>query len=255
MKKIGRNDPCPCGSGKKFKKCHQGREDELGFEGLEEQALQEMGKKITGLPEVTYGRSREILDSLNIKELTGSSVGVKLVDLRQYAELDLFGATHYKALEGKSGGVFINIYKTMEADPKNIYVAISKDINESTLIHELAHVLDYLGGSNLVPGTLDPIGLELGIPVEHLEHPDEFGYWLCHLEKEFNVELDADDAIIAHLYKNGLLIKGREIKEKNGLVLRTKSDRILRFLSEQSEEIDGIIRERQGYIGVAKGED
>jgi preprotein translocase subunit SecA len=25
--KVGRNDPCPCGSGKKFKKCH-GREDE-----------------------------------------------------------------------------------------------------------------------------------------------------------------------------------------------------------------------------------
>lgn len=22
MPKIGRNDPCPCGSGKKFKKCH-----------------------------------------------------------------------------------------------------------------------------------------------------------------------------------------------------------------------------------------
>jgi preprotein translocase subunit SecA len=21
-KKIGRNDPCPCGSGKKYKKCH-----------------------------------------------------------------------------------------------------------------------------------------------------------------------------------------------------------------------------------------
>ena len=21
-KKVGRNDPCPCGSGKKFKKCH-----------------------------------------------------------------------------------------------------------------------------------------------------------------------------------------------------------------------------------------
>ncbi len=27
--KIGRNDPCPCGSGKKFKKCHEGRESEL----------------------------------------------------------------------------------------------------------------------------------------------------------------------------------------------------------------------------------
>ncbi|MCX6706391.1 MAG: SEC-C metal-binding domain-containing protein [Candidatus Woesebacteria bacterium] len=24
-KKIGRNDPCPCGSGKKYKKCHMNR--------------------------------------------------------------------------------------------------------------------------------------------------------------------------------------------------------------------------------------
>ncbi len=22
MRQVGRNDPCPCGSGKKFKKCH-----------------------------------------------------------------------------------------------------------------------------------------------------------------------------------------------------------------------------------------
>jgi preprotein translocase subunit SecA len=22
MRGVGRNDPCPCGSGKKFKKCH-----------------------------------------------------------------------------------------------------------------------------------------------------------------------------------------------------------------------------------------
>ena len=28
-KKIGRNAPCPCGSGKKYKKCHLGTEDEL----------------------------------------------------------------------------------------------------------------------------------------------------------------------------------------------------------------------------------
>ncbi len=24
-KKVSRNDPCPCGSGKKFKRCHEGR--------------------------------------------------------------------------------------------------------------------------------------------------------------------------------------------------------------------------------------
>jgi preprotein translocase subunit SecA len=29
MPKVGRNDLCPCGSGKKFKYCHEGREAEL----------------------------------------------------------------------------------------------------------------------------------------------------------------------------------------------------------------------------------
>jgi len=24
-RRVGRNDPCPCGSGKKFKKCHLGK--------------------------------------------------------------------------------------------------------------------------------------------------------------------------------------------------------------------------------------
>jgi preprotein translocase subunit SecA len=27
--KVGRNEACPCGSGKKYKKCHEGKEDEL----------------------------------------------------------------------------------------------------------------------------------------------------------------------------------------------------------------------------------
>ena len=26
MKEVGRNDPCPCGSGKKYKKCHGARQ-------------------------------------------------------------------------------------------------------------------------------------------------------------------------------------------------------------------------------------
>lgn len=29
MTTVGRNDPCPCGSGLKFKRCHLGREGEL----------------------------------------------------------------------------------------------------------------------------------------------------------------------------------------------------------------------------------
>ncbi|MCW5850604.1 MAG: preprotein translocase subunit SecA [Anaerolineae bacterium] len=46
---LGRNDPCPCGSGKKFKNCHMGRETELAM------LLQQRGQK--GAPQ-TAGAGR-----------------------------------------------------------------------------------------------------------------------------------------------------------------------------------------------------
>ena len=252
--KIGRNDPCPCGSGKKFKKCHMGREDELVSEGIGE-VSEEVSAMITGLPEVNYGRSREIADDLDIQALTGNAVGIKFVDLKRYSGLSLFGSTHRKISQGRSGGGLINLYKTMKTDPNNIYLAISPDIDDSTLIHQLAHVLDYLAGSKLMPGTLDPLGFELGVPVDHLEHSEEFGYWLDYLRKRFDVQLDADDTIICYLYESGMLIKGEEIEEKNALVVRSKSDRIFKFLSEKSQEIDALIRDLPGYIGVREAKD
>ena len=30
MEKVGRNDPCPCGSGKKYKNCHQNENEASG---------------------------------------------------------------------------------------------------------------------------------------------------------------------------------------------------------------------------------
>jgi hypothetical protein len=249
MKKIGRNDPCPCGSGKKYKKCHMGKEDEMALNGLEETSLKEMGARITRLPLVHYGRSQEMIDALDVKALTGQSIGIKFVDLKKYLDLNLIGGTHPKASKGMSGGVLINLYKTLEADPNHLYIAISHDIEESTLVHELAHALDYLEGSKMMPGTLEPLSLEMGIPVDHLEHPEEYGRWLDYLAKRFDVQLDADDAIIAYLYHKGKLIKGKEIREKNGLILKSKSDGILRFLSANSEEVHALIRDLPGYIG------
>jgi hypothetical protein len=111
MKKIGRNDLCPCGSGKKFKKCHMGREDELSLDGMGD-ISNEMSAMITSLPEVSYGRSQEMKDALDIKELTGSSTGIKFVDLKEYTDLSIFGSSHPQASRGSSGGVFINLYKT-----------------------------------------------------------------------------------------------------------------------------------------------
>jgi hypothetical protein len=254
MIKIGRNEPCPCGSGKKFKKCHMGREDDLALEGIGEISV-ETSAMITALPEVTYGRSREMADALDIRELTGSSTGVRFVDLKKYSDLNIFGGSHPKASKGRSGGVFVNLYKTQKTDPENIYLALSPDIDDSTLIHELAHVLDYLGGSKLMPGALEPLGMELNVPREHLEHSEEYGYWLNYLKQKFDVQLDADDSIILYLYQNGMLIKGSEIQGGNHLILRSKSDRIMKFLSSKSQEIDALIQNLPGYIGPREAKD
>jgi len=250
MRKIGRNDPCPCGSGKKFKKCHQGKEDALFLDGFDKAGIEEMGARITRLPPVDYGRSREMADGLDMAKIIGKEVGIRFVDFEAYAAMKLFGNGFERAdSEEEKGGIFINPYKTLTADPKNVYLAISKGVDDGILIHEIAHVLDYLGGSQLVPGTLDPIALELEVPLEHLEHPEEFGHWLDYLKKKFDVSLDADDTIIAYLHENQLLIKGKEIQSRNGLILRAKSDRILRFLHEHSQELDQRIRNLPGYIG------
>lgn len=248
MKKIGRNDPCPCGSGKKFKHCHLGKEDELALNGMGEISM-EMSEKITRLPAVQYGRSQEMLDALDIKKLTGSEIGIKFVDLKKYGDLDVSGRRPSHEGKDGAGGVVVNVLKTEKSDPDHIYVAISPKIVESTLVHQLAHVLDYLGGSSLMPGVTKALSFDLGIPPEHLEHPHEFGYWLIYLQEKFDVKSDADDAIISYLYKNGMLIKGKDIEKQERVILKSKSDRILRFLGEKSAEIDSLICELPGYIG------
>jgi len=254
MKKIGRNEPCPCGSGKKFKNCHLGKEDDIIQDGMSEFS-EEMSKRITSLMQVDYGRSREILESLDIPELTGSPLGIKLVDLNEYDKLDLFGRQPARGGKDSKGGVVINVLKTQKTDPDNIYIAVSPKIGDHVFVHELAHVLDYLGGSKLMPGIATALSFEAGIPVEHLEHPHEFGYWLGYLKEKFHIQLDADDTIISFLYDNDMLIKGEVIAKQDLFVLRTKSERILKFLSDKSAEIDALICELPGYIGTRVNQD
>ncbi len=248
MNKIGRNDPCPCGSGKKFKKCHLGREEDLIQKGMSEFTV-EMSRKITALPQVSYGRSTEMVDGLDMVNLTGTHLGIRFIDLLAYEELKLLDAESPGRGKAATGGVVVNIHKTVKSDPDHIYVAITPGIGDGALIHEIAHVLDCLAGSKIMPGLAKPLSFELGIPVEHVEHPHEFGYWLQYLREQFQVELDADDMIVAYLYEHGMLIKGADIERQNALELKTKSDRILGFLSENSAEIDALICERPGYIG------
>jgi hypothetical protein len=249
MKKIGRNEPCPCGSGKKFKHCHLGRDDDIILESVNEFSA-EMSARITSLASVSYGRSKEMLSSLDIKELTGSAMGVKFIDLDDYNALNLIGRdASAKGTAGGAGGLVVNVHKTVKTDPDHVYVAISRRIQDSALAHLLAHVLDDLAGAKPMPGFSRPLSYELGIPIEHLEHPYEFGYWLTFLQKKFGAELDADDAIISYLYENGMLIKAEEIGRQDTMALKKRSESIMKFLSERAAEIDALICERPGYIG------
>jgi len=243
MLKIGRNDPCPCGSGKKFKKCHLGREDEL-IKLLPENTAE----KIAALPQVSYGRTREILSRLDAGKLTRTGVGIKFIDLGEYLKLGLDAREVPPNLDQVSAGQMINPFKTMSADPEHVYLAITPGVTDSTLIHQLAHALDYLDGSKINPGLPKPLSLELDLPSELLEHPKEFGDWLEFLSNEFSVELDAEDAIVNFLHQKGFLIPGEVIQSGDHKALEDQVTNALKFLRINQPAIDRLIKEKTGYI-------
>lgn len=249
MRKLGRNDSCPCGSGKKFKMCHLGREDELWKLGMEDFTA-EKSAMITGLPQVWFGRSREFIDQLDILELTGTTMGIRFIDLEAYARLGLSG--RHDAAEGAegSGGLMVNVLKTRLTDEENVYLALSPRIGDSSLIHQVAHALDFIGGSGLMPGLCRALSYDLGIPSEHLDHPMEFARWYDFLRERFDLQPDADDAIVLYLYEHEKLIGAEDIRSEDRFVLKKKSENMMSFLNERASEIDEMIRELAGYIGT-----
>jgi SEC-C motif-containing protein len=248
MYKAGRNDPCPCGSGQKFKRCHLGREGEL-FLRKNEPLPREAGQQIVNLPQVYYGRSRIMIEELTREGVLNDSLNIKCIDLEAYRDLGFSGQDIPAQTLAKSGGIMVNVNKTKEADPHHIYLAITPKIQDSTLIHQIAHVLDYLKGSGQQPGTYNQMSLETGIPVEHLDHTQEFGYWLDFLKDRFQVKLDAEDAIVSYLYRNKMLLKTEEIKTYDPNTLIFNSKNMLDFLMAHKAEINDLIHDRTGYIG------
>jgi len=198
---------------------------------------------ITSLKEVEYGISNRIKEELDLKELTGKDVGIRFVDIDAYLSLNLSGNSSGRVPDA----LMINVLKTKISDPKNVYIAIKSDVNDSSLIHEVAHALDYLKGG-ILPAFARALSLEYLIPLEHLEHTQEFGYWFNYLRNKFQILPDAEDMIVCILYENDLLIKNEEIRGQNQEILKRKSDAIIRFLGENSEKIHSIIKDLPGYI-------
>lgn len=250
MKKIGRNEPCPCGSGKKFKNCHLGREEELWVIETETMSL-EVAQSITRLPEVNYGRAKEFGEALNIEELTGNSrfQGIKFIDFDDYVEMESFDKKPLHNMNHQGGALIVNPKKTENADAQNIYVSITPEINDSSLAHELAHVLDFLGGSGLLPGSAFQISLGTQIPMEHLDHTGEYGDWLDYLKDKFHLELNAEDKIISYLNEHDMLIPASLLKNKDIDGLVTQSNKMMAFLAKNKHEINELIKDRIGYQG------
>ncbi|MEW6184141.1 MAG: SEC-C domain-containing protein [Thermodesulfobacteriota bacterium] len=248
MIKAGRNDPCPCGSGKKFKKCHLGREGEL-FLRKNEPLQGEAADQICRLPEVHYGRSQEMIDLLKQEGFLDGAFAVKCIDLEAYRKLGVSGQEIPAQSLKVSSGILVNPQKTKEADPHHLYLAVTPHLQDSTLIHELAHILDYLKGEGPLPGTHQQMSLETGIPIEHLDHTQEFGKWLTWLADRFQVDLDAEDAIVGYLFQNEMLLKREEINTPDANALIFRSKQILDFLIANKSHINTLIQDRAGYIG------
>jgi hypothetical protein len=242
---VGRNDPCPCGSGKKFKNCHLGREMELLLR-RDEPLSPAAAHLICALPAVTYGRSAEMAAAFQ-----AGDVRLKFVDLAAYHRLGLGGAGREAPKSGDSAGVFINPIKTRGVDPDHLYLAVSRHVSDSTLIHQLAHVLHYLNDEPPGPDLTGRLALETGIPVEQLEHTAQYARWLDELRERFGVEPDAEDAIVLYLHERDLLLDDAAIAADQRTEMLVGAERLMRHLRTHAAEIDDLIRSRPGYLGPA----
>jgi hypothetical protein len=243
-----RNDPCPCGSGKKFKNCHMSHPDDLLTDQMQ-LSPGEIALRISKLPGAEHQWAREIVKDLVFTSKAGRKVRIKLVDLNAYRQLTLFGQA---ADNLGPGGLMINPFKTRVLDPDHIYIAITPDCNRSTILHELAHAADLVEGSGMQPERGQAVSKETGIPAEFLEHPQEFAERLLEMSREYGVQLDAEDEIVAYLARRELLLPGKTIAKANPAELTGPVEKAIRELKENQAEINQLIKDRKGYVGGGK---
>lgn len=74
--KAGRNDPCPCGSGKKYKKCCWEKDQGIGFTAQKAEAAEQLTSAIQavaglGLPKDPEKKLQDIVDAVQKKQKEG----------------------------------------------------------------------------------------------------------------------------------------------------------------------------------------
>lgn len=75
MSKVGRNDPCPCGSGKKYKQCCWNKRLPLGKRKFKASVIRSgLMKELPDLMERTFGEAIKGEEGSNLKEALSSIV-------------------------------------------------------------------------------------------------------------------------------------------------------------------------------------
>ena len=68
MKKIGRNDPCPCGSGEKYKNCCLGKQDQESEKNPAQQVMEEIKEQLGNREFGSFEEANEFLGSFMEKK-------------------------------------------------------------------------------------------------------------------------------------------------------------------------------------------
>jgi tetratricopeptide (TPR) repeat protein len=101
LSKVGRNDPCPCGSGKKYKKCCMAKDEERSRE-----ALSGVGEEIPPVPSDERVKPRQpqarAAEIENIFRRACNYLDKNELDraARAFRSVLLLDPGHYKALTG-----------------------------------------------------------------------------------------------------------------------------------------------------------
>ncbi len=247
FKNVGHNEPCPCGSGKKYKHCHLGRESEI-IDARVNLDVVEAAERIRGLPPADHSRAALMAATLELVDRGNKPVTIELVDLEAYQALNLGGAGERTAA---IGGMVINPAKTEKLAPQSVYLALSPRIGDAELVHLFAHVVDLVMGSRLPLGRGLELAARFELPLEFLEHCQEFGDALVQLAERFAVQLDADNEVIAFLARARMLLPGAVLAAGDRGVLERGVSAALMFLKDHQADLDALLRSRPGYTGAS----
>ncbi|EMR07950.1 hypothetical protein C772_00279 [Bhargavaea cecembensis DSE10] len=158
--RIGRNDPCPCGSGKKYKKCH-GLLNQTNIEQLiDEELNQVIGQFYTRVPIPAHVKANAQLFTEWERRLSPfydrETIHSQAVDYMYLLQAPEYWQSHVRQSSEKSSRPAVKDVLSSWGSPISIFGKV-ESISES-----VAYLRDVLGGGNYTLQLPDDMDLSIG---------------------------------------------------------------------------------------------